>query len=79
MTVFLVSAADLQKHTQVEAKKAVNSYKIATVKAQKDKEASESQFAILKSEKMALTTTLEDTKAVRDEANAMGFECPRKR
>ena len=71
MTTFLVSAVDLQKHTQVKAKKAVNSYKIAVVKAQKDNEVSESQFAVLESEKMTLTTTLKDTKAVRDEANAM--------
>ena len=71
MTAFLVGATDLQKHTQVEVEKAVNSYKTAVVKAQKDKEAFESQFAILESEKTALTTALKKAKATRDGAITM--------
>ena len=41
------------------------------VKAQKEKEAAESQFAILESEKMALTKALKEAKVARDEAIVM--------
>ena len=37
MTIFLVSAADLHKYTQIEWEKSINSYKAAVVKAQKEK------------------------------------------
>ena len=71
MTAFLVGTTDFQKHTSVEIKKAVNNYKAVAVKAQKGKEAVESQFTILESEKTALTTAMEEAKTAQDEAIAM--------
>ena len=46
-------------------------YKVAIGKAQKEKEAAESQFFVLKSEKTALSKSLEEAKAIRDEVVAM--------
>ena len=37
MIAFLVSATDLQKDTQVDLKKAMKTYQVAIVKAQKEK------------------------------------------
>ena len=71
MTAFLVDTADLQKHTSVEIEKAVGNYKAAVLKAQKGKEVTESQFAVLESEKMTLNIALEEAKATRDEAISM--------
>ena len=74
MIAFLVDAADLQKHTQVDLEKAMKTYQVAAVKAQKEKEATEGQFAILKSEKAALNKALEEVKATQDEAMAIFLE-----
>ena len=71
MTAFLVGAADLQKHIQVDVERAMKAYQAAAVKAQKEKEAAEGQFTILDSEKAALNKALEKAKAVRDEAITM--------
>ena len=71
MTAFLVVAADLQKHIQVDVERAMKAYQAAAVKAQKEKEATEGQFTILDSEKAALNKALEKAKAVRDEAITM--------
>ena len=71
MIAFLVGATDFQKHAQVDVKKTIKAYQVAIVKAQKEKEATKSQFIILKSEKEALNKTLEEVKATQDEAIAM--------
>ena len=51
------------------------------MKAQKEKEVAESQFTILKSEKMALTKALEEAKAAKDEALEMtnSLKCQQER
>ena len=71
MIVCLVGATDLHRYTQIKWQKSTNSYKVAVVKAQKENEALESQFAILKSENTALTKALEEAKAAKDEAIVM--------
>ena len=77
MTAFLVGAADLWRYTQVDWEKSITSLKtdVATVvdakgKAERDREASESQLAVLESEKAALTKALKEAKVARDEAIA---------
>ena len=67
MTIFLVGAVDLHRYKQIEWEKTTNNYKAIVVKAKKEKEAFESQFAILESEKTSLTKALEEAKVVRDE------------
>ena len=56
----------------------MGNYKAATVKAQKEKEATEGQFAVLESEKTTLNKALEEVKVARDEAialaNSLRFE-----
>ena len=73
MIAFLVGVVDLHKHTQMEVgvEKAMKTYQAAAVKAQKEKEVVEGQFAILDSEKTALNKALGKAKAARDEAIAM--------
>ena len=71
MTAFLVGAADLQKHIQVDVERAVKAYQATVVKAQKEKQVVEGQFTILDSEKAALNKALEKAKAVRDKAITM--------
>ena len=68
MTVFVVNAADFQKHTQVEVEKAMGNYKVAAVKAQKEREAAEGQFSVLESKKTTLNKALKEAKVARDEA-----------
>ena len=46
-------------------------YQAATLSTQKEKENTEGQFALLKSEKTALKKSLDEAKAARDEALAM--------
>ena len=60
MIAFLVGVVDLHKHTQMEVgvEKAMKMYQAAAVKAQKEKEVVEGQFAILDSEKTALNKAL---------------------
>ena len=77
MIAFLVGVADLWRYIQVDWEKSMASLKIdvatavdAKGKAERDREASESQLAILESEKTALTKALEEAKAARDEAIA---------
>ena len=74
----LVGATDLHRYTQIEWEKSSNSLKVVVAKAEKakdkaekEKEAFESQFIILESEKTTLTKVVEEAKATRDEAVAM--------
>ena len=71
MTAFLIGAADLQKHIQVDVERTMKAYQAAAVKAQKEKEATEGQFTILDSEKAALNKALEEAKAFWDKAITM--------
>ena len=77
MIVFLVGAADLHRYTQLDWDKTTSSLKAAVAKAkeakdkvEKDKEAFESQCAVLESEKVALAKVLEKAKAAKDKAVA---------
>ena len=76
--LFLVGAVDLHRYTQIKWEKTINTYKPTVLKAEKEKkkaekekEASESQFTVLKSEKIALTKAVEEAKAAKDEAFVM--------
>ena len=78
VTTTLIGVTDLHRYTQIEWKKSTNSLKATMAKAEKvkdkaekEKEAFESQFAILESEKTALTKDVEEAKAARDEVVAM--------
>ena len=74
----LVGATDLHKYTQIEWEKSTNSLKVVMVKvekakdkAEKEKEAFESQFILLESEKTTLTKVVEEAKAASDEVVVM--------
>ena len=73
MTAILIGTTDLQKQIVVHWEEMLKGYKASIEKAQKEKDAIESQFGMLESEKTTLNKSLEQAKVAQDKAIAMAI------
>ena len=71
MIATLIDTTDLQKQIVIHWEEMMNGYKTTIKKAQKEKEAAKSQFAMLKSENITFSNSLEKAKVAWDKAIAM--------